>query len=95
MKLFELKDKNNKSTDLFKIENFTTKEEVIDILNRYYETTNYSILPLVESCFEKDNYNYVYVQSDGDCRFVESLTEFSEGFQSEEEWKVDNSVEIK
>ena len=36
MKLFELKDKNNKSTDLFKIEDFTTKEEVIDILNRCY-----------------------------------------------------------
>jgi len=95
MKVFELKDKNNKTTDLFRIENFTNVKEVIDILNKFYKLEDEGVYPLCECEFRTNvQLNYVYVSSDGFCKFVESLTEFSEGFQSEEDWKVNNSVEI-
>jgi hypothetical protein len=89
MKVFELKDKNNKSTNLFKIENYTSKEEVMNKLN--------SIFSLNSACTNKNEglFNYVYVADDGFCRFVESLTEFSEDYQTEEAWQVHSSVEIK
>jgi hypothetical protein len=32
--------------------------------------------------------------SDGCCSFVETLTEFDEGFQNENDWKVNSSVEV-
>jgi hypothetical protein len=94
MKLFELKDENNQSTELFRIENFITVKEVIDRLNNYFK------IELIEECDslytgdDEGNFNYVYVSSDGFCKFVESLTEFNEGFQSEENWKVNSKVEI-
>jgi hypothetical protein len=95
MKVFELKDKNNKTTDLFRIENFTNVKEVIDILNKFYLLEDENVYPLCECEFRTNvQLNYVYVSSDGFCKFVESLTEFNEGFQSEEDWKVNNSVEI-
>jgi hypothetical protein len=95
MKVFELKDKNNKTTDLFKIENFTNVKEVINILDKFYLLEDEGVYPLCECEFRtKLKANYVYVSSDGFCKFVESLTEFNEGFQSEEDWKVNNSVEI-
>lgn len=95
MRVFELKDKNNKTTDLFKIENFTTVKDVIDKLNKFYLLEDEGVYPLCESEFRtKLKANYVYVSSDGYCSFVESLKEFSEGFQSEKEWKVNSLVEV-
>jgi hypothetical protein len=95
MKLFELKNKNNQTTDLFKIENFTNVKEVINILDKFYLLEDEGVYPLCESEFRtKLKANYVYVMSDGCCKFVENLTEFSEGFQSESDWKVNSSVEI-
>jgi len=94
MKLFELKDKNNQTTDLFKIENFTTINEVIEKLNKYFNIENDSLN--VDYYFDDGEryYNYVYVSSDGLCSFVEKLTEFDEGFQNESDWKVNSSVEV-
>jgi hypothetical protein len=90
MKVFELRDKNNQSTELFKIKDFTTIKDVIDKLNKHFNLINKSFYTeSTKGCF-----NYVYVSSDGYCRFVESLTEFSEGFQSLEDFKVNSSVEI-
>jgi|APFre7841882793_1041355.scaffolds.fasta_scaffold82794_2 hypothetical protein len=95
MKLFELKDKNNQTTDLFKIENFTNVTEVIDVLNKFYILEDEGVYPLCESEFRtKLKANYVYVMSDGCCSFVETLTEFDEGFQNESDWKVNSSVEV-
>jgi hypothetical protein len=95
MKVFELKNKNNQTTDLFKIENFTNVKEVINILDKFYLLEEEGVYPLCESEFRtKLKANYVYVMSDGCCKFVENLTEFSEGFQSESDWKVNSSVEI-
>jgi hypothetical protein len=95
MKVFELKDNKNQTTDLFKIEEFTNVEEVIDKLNEFYLLEDEGVYPLCEGEFRKNfKANYVYVSSDGFCRFVEDLKEFKEGFQSEEEWKVNSSVEI-
>jgi hypothetical protein len=94
MKLFEFKDKNNYSTELFKIENFTTVEEAIDRLNKYL---NIVVVDEEDSLYtdEKEgHFNYVYVANDGYCRFVESLKEFSEGYQSEEGWRVDSLIEV-
>jgi hypothetical protein len=94
MKLFELKDKNNQTTDLFKIENFNNVEDVIDKLNKYY---NLVIEDESDSFYTEDkdgSFNYVYVANDGFCNFVENLTEFSEGFQNESDWKVNSSVEV-
>ena len=90
MKVFELKDKNNQTTELFKIENFTNVKDVIEKLNKHFKLIN-------DSFYTEDTkgrFNYVYVMSDGYCRFVEDLEEFSEGFQSLEDWKVNSSVEI-
>lgn len=94
MKLFKLRDKNNKTTDLFRIEDFTTVEEVIDRLNKYFDIVVENECDSLYTDDKEGNFNYVYVSNDGFLRFVESLTEFCEGFQSEEEWKVDNSVEV-
>jgi hypothetical protein len=95
MKLFEFKDKNNLTTELFKIEKFTSIQDVIDKLHEYY---NMTITQESDSFYTSDidgkDYNYVYVSSDGQLHFVENLTEFNEGFQSEEDWKVNSSVEI-
>lgn len=95
MKVFELKDKNNKTTDLFKIENFTNVKDVVKVLDKFYLLEDEGVYPLCESEF-RNNFkaNYVYVSSDGYCSFVENLTEFSEGFQSLEDWKVNSLVEI-
>ena len=80
---------------MFKIENFTNVKEVIDVLNKFYILEDEGVYPLCESEFRtKLKANYVYVMSDGCCKFVENLTEFSEGFQSESDWKVYSSVEI-
>jgi hypothetical protein len=90
MKVFELKDKNNQTTDLFKIENFTNVKDVIEKLNKHFNLIN-------DSFYTEDTkgrFNYVYISSDGYCSFVENLEKFSEGFQSLEDWKVNSSVEI-
>ena len=95
MKLFELKDKNNKSTELFKIEGFTSVNEVFDRLHKHF---NMIVIDESDSLYTDETegrFNYVYVASDGNCRFVESLTEFSENYQTEEDWQVYNSVEVQ
>lgn len=89
MKIFDLKDENNESTELFKIEDFTNTDEVIDTLKTYLNTDG---LHTEETGTE---YNYAYVAGDGDVRFVKSLDEFSDGYQTEEEWGVASSKEIK
>jgi hypothetical protein len=95
MKLFELKDKNNQTTDLFKIENFTNVKDVVNVLDKFYLLEDEGVYPLCESEFRtKLKANYVYVSSDGCCSFVETLTEFDEGFQNESDWKVNSSVEV-
>lgn len=94
MKLFELKDKNNYSTELFKIENFTTVKEAIDKLNKYFNIVVKEECDSLYTDNKEGRFNYVYVSSDGYCSFVESLKEFSEGFQSEKEWRVNSLVEV-
>ena len=95
MKLFELKDKNNKSTELFKIEDFTTVNEVFDRLHKHFNMTVINESDSFYTNKTEGSFNYVYVASDGYCRFVESLTEFSEDYQTEEAWQVHSSVEVK
>jgi hypothetical protein len=95
MKLFELKDKNNKSTELFKIEDFTSVNEVFDRLHKHFDMTVIDESDSLYTDETEGSFNYVYVASDGNCRFVESLTEFSENYQTEEDWQVHSSVEVK
>ena len=95
MKVFELKTKENKSTDLFKIEDFTSVKEVFDLLHKHF---NMTVIDESDSLYTDEtegSFNYVYVADDGFCRFVESLTEFSENYQTEEAWQVHSSVEVK
>jgi len=94
MRLFELKNKNNYSTELFRIENFTTVKEAIDKLNKYFNIVVKDDCDSLYTDDEEGRFNYVYVSNDGFCTFVESLKEFSEGFQSEEEWGVNSLVEV-
>jgi hypothetical protein len=94
MRIFDLKDKNGRSTELFKIEDFTTTEDAIDMLNKYYDMGEDE----VDSFYTDEtgtDYNYAYVANDGYTRFVKSLDEFSDGYQTEEEWRVASSEEIK
>ena len=88
MKIFDLKDQNDNPTELFKIENFTTVEEAIAALEAYLGE---------EGLYTKATgigYNYAYVASDGSVTFVKSLGEFSDGYQTEEEWGVASSKPI-
>jgi hypothetical protein len=88
MKIFDLKDQNDNPTELFKIENFTTVEEAIAALEAYLDE---------EGLYTKSTgvgYNYAYVASDGNVAFVKSLGEFSDGYQTEEEWGVASSKPI-
>ena len=87
MKIFDLKDENSKSTELFKIENFSTVKDVIKILNKHFGFSGKSD----DSLYTDDkgtNYNYVYVASDGSTRFVKSLEEFSNEYKTLEGWRV-------
>lgn len=95
MKLFELKDKKGNSTELFKIEDFTTVKEVFDRLHKHFDMT---VIDESDSLYTDEiegSFNYVYVANDGFCHFVESLTKFSEDYQTEEAWQVHSSVEVK
>ena len=88
MRLFDLKDENNESTELYKINNFTTVEDVINKLNQYL---GIEVEDESDSLYTDDSgtdYNYVHVAGDGNCHFVKSLGEFSDGYQTEEEWGV-------
>ena len=51
MKLFELKDKNNQTTDLFKIVNFTNVKDVVNVLDKFYLLEDEGVYPLCESEF--------------------------------------------
>ena len=95
MTIKELKDKNNNSTELFKIEGFTTINEVFDRLHKHFDMTVNNESDSLYTDETEGRFNYVYVSSDGYCRFVESLTEFSEDYQTEEAWQVYSSVEVK
>lgn len=95
MTIKELKDKNNNSTELFKIEGFTTVTEVFDRLHKHFNMTVINESDSLYTDETEGRFNYIYVSSDGYCRFVESLTEFSEDYQTEEAWQVYNSVEVK
>ena len=93
MRIFDLKDKNGKPTELFKIENFSSVEDAIDMLNKYYGMGENE----VDSFYTDEtgtDYNYAYVANDGYTRFVKSLDEFSDGYQTEEEWRVASEEEI-
>ena len=95
MTIKELKDKNNNSTELFKIEGFTTVTEVFDRLHKHFDMTVIDESDSLYTDETEGRFNYIYVASDGYCRFVESLTEFSEDYQTEEAWQVYSSVEVK
>jgi hypothetical protein len=96
MTIKELKDKNNNSTELFKIEGFTTISEVFDRLHKHFNmTVNNESDSLYTDDEIEGQFNYVYVAGDGFCWFVENLTEFSEDYQTEEAWQVYSSVEVK
>ena len=95
MTIKEFKDKNNNSTELFKIEGFTTVNEVFDRLHKHFDMTVNNESDSLYTDETEGRFNYVYVSSDGYCRFVEFLTEFSEDYQTEEAWQVYNSVEVK
>jgi hypothetical protein len=88
MKIFDLKDQNDASTELFKIENFTTVEEAIAALESYLGGKG------LYTKATGAGYNYAYVASDGSVTFVKSLGEFSDGYQTEEEWGVASSKSI-
>jgi hypothetical protein len=87
MKIFDLKDENGKSTELFKIENFSSVEDAINMLNKYYNVGEDE----VDSFYTNETgtgYNYVYIASDGSTRFVKSLEEFSGKYKTLEGWGV-------
>lgn len=92
MRLFELRDEQNLTTFLFKIENFTNTTEVIERLNNKFKMS-FEVDYYIDDV-DQDNYNYVYVGGDGLCSFVKCLTEFTEGFKTEENWGVNSSHEI-
>ena len=94
MRIFDLKDKNGKPTELFKIEDFTTTEDAIKVLNKHFGLSGEDDDTIYTDETGTD-YNYVYVANDGSARFVKSLDEFSEGYNTEEEWRVASSEEIK
>ena len=95
MKLFDLRDNYHNLTELFRIEEFSTVEEVINRLNNWF---GIKVTVKSDSLYTSDmnerNYKYIHVAGDGHCHFVESLIEFNEGFRSEQDWGVDREVEV-
>lgn len=94
MRLFDLKDENNKSTELFRIENFTNVEDVINRLNQHLGIEVEDESDSLYTDASGTGYKYVQVANDGNCHFVKSLDEFSDGFQTEEEWGVETEDEF-
>jgi hypothetical protein len=100
MKLFELRSKDDYFTELVRIENFTTVEEVLNRLDKWIEGTDdlseYEESDLLYTSDENGrNYKYVHTAGDGQCSFVESLDEFSENYTTEAKWGVHEEREIK
>jgi hypothetical protein len=99
MKLFELRSKDY-FAELIRIENFTTIEEALDRINKWIEgKDDLSDYEEDDLCYTTDkdgrDYKYVHTAGDGQCSFVESLTEFSENYTTEEKWGIVEEREIK
>jgi len=89
MKLFKgMTKKGEYFTELIKIEDFTTIEDCLKIINDYFLEDDDDCLYETDDIEEKD-YKYAYISQDGSVTFVESLDEFSESRKTEEAWDVD------
>jgi hypothetical protein len=89
MRIFDLKNKQGGSTELFKIINFSNVNELLYRLDQYLG---------VEGLEAEENgtgYNYAQVSDDGQVYLVKSLSEFAEGYQTEKEWGVASKEEVK
>ncbi len=93
MKLFEGITEKNYFSELIRIEDFSTVEEVLDKINRHYLDEDDDCL-FETNDVDKEFYTYCYLSGDGQVYFVESLDEFSRDRRSEEEWGVDIWREI-
>ncbi len=89
MRIFDLKNKKGGSTELFRIKNFSNVNELLYRLDQYLG---------VEGLYTDENdkgYNYAQVADDGQVYLVKSLSEFSDGYQTEKEWGVASEEEVK
>lgn len=99
MKLELLLDNESQFTDLVRITDFTSVKECLDIVNKYFISPHQLAEAHPDDLFYSEhpdgkNYKYLYVAGDGEVSFVEDLNEFSEDYQSEQEWGVVSSKEI-
>lgn len=91
MKLELLLDETAMFTELIRITDYTTRQECIDAINRFFKTEEDYPYYTDEDDSEA-KYNYVHTTGDGQLCFVESLTEFSDGYHTEQEWNVVHSI---
>lgn len=91
MKLELLLDETVSFTELIRITDYTSRQECIDAINRFFKTEgDYPYYTDEDDSGKK--YNYVHTTGDGQLCFVESLTEFNDGYHTEQEWGVVNSI---
>jgi hypothetical protein len=89
MRIFALKNKQGRLTELFKIKNFSNVNELLYRLDQYLG---------VEGLHTEENgtgYNYAQVSDDGQVYLVKSLSEFAKGYRTEKEWRVASEEEVK
>jgi hypothetical protein len=101
MKLFKGMNQSGEFTELVKIENFTTVEDCVKILSKHFldideHDEDFDEDDMFYTDDENDkNYTYCQIADDGQVHFVENLDEFSDGYDTEDEWDVDYFTSVK
>jgi hypothetical protein len=75
---------SGKFTELAKLRGFKTPQEALDKINQALPNEE----PYELSSGENDP-SYAYLSDDGQVTFVKDLSEFSEGYDTEDSWGVD------
>ena len=92
MKLELLLDNTAQFTELIRITDYSKRQECIDTINKFFLLQDDEYPYYTEDEDSGQKYNYVYTTGDGRLCFVESLTEFSDGYHTEQEWNVAYSI---
>lgn len=92
MKLEILLTKTAKFTDLIRITDFDSIEHCLKLINSFFNTD--PDYPYYTEDEEGKDYKYVYLAGDGQACFVEQLSDFDEGYRTEQDWDVSHSIII-
>jgi hypothetical protein len=94
-------DNNLYNSELYKIENFKDKDDFTlikkKIIKDAFDEEDEEEISYIDFLGDFDKAHkviYAYTSSDAIITFVDDLNQFSEGYQTEKEWKVEKWTEI-